>query len=120
MKSRLRELRKTLGLTQKKFAEPLNLTGNGIANYEQGARPLTDRSISDICRVYGVSESWLRTGEGQMFDVGNSVDTELTALVAQLINSDDTWLKACVVKFLKLPPQSREVFKSFLSDLPRE
>lgn len=120
MKDRLKKLRKTLGLNQKKFAEPLNLSGSGIANYEQGIRPLTDRSISDICRVYGVSEQWLRTGEGEMFEVGSNIDTELTALVAQLINSDDTWLKACVVKFLKLPPQSREVFKSFLSDLPRE
>ena len=117
MKERLKILRKTLGLSQKAFGEPLHLSGNGISNYEQGARPLTDRTISDICRVYNVSETWLRSGMGEMLTEGTSIDAELSALVAELINSDDEWLKNCIVRFLKLSPQSKEAFKSFLSEL---
>lgn len=117
MKERLKQLRKALGLNQGQFGEPLHLTGSGISNYEQGLRPLTDRTIADICRVYTVNEDWLRTGEGEMFSSVSNLDVELTGLVAELINSDDTWLKNCIVRFLKLSPQSREIFKSFLSDI---
>lgn len=117
MKERLKQLRKVLGLNQKAFGEPLHLSGNGISNYEQGARPLTDRTIADICRVYNVNEEWLREGNGEMFAAGDSVDSELSRLVAELINSDDYWLKNCIVKFLKLSPQSKETLKTFINDL---
>lgn len=117
MKERLKQLRKVLDLNQKSFGEPLHLSGNGISNYEQGARPLTDRTIADICRVYNVNEEWLRTGNGEMFSSGSNIDDELSSLVADLINSDDEWLKNCIVRFLKLSPQSRNAFKSFLSDI---
>ena len=117
MKERLIELRKCLGLTQKAFAEPLNVTHAAISSYEKGINAMTDRIISDICRVYNVSEIWLRTGEGQMFVSGNNVDAELSRLVAELINSDDDWLKNCIVKFLKLSPQSKEALKAFINEL---
>ncbi len=117
MKERLKELRKMLGLNQKSFGEPLNLTGSGIANYEQGLRRITDRTIADICRVYNVNEEWLRNGTGEMFSSGDSIDAELASLIAELINSDDEWLKNCIVRFLKLPPQSREIFKNFINDI---
>ena len=117
IKERLVLLRKTLGLSQKNFGEPLNISRSTVGNYELGERILTDRTISDICRVYGVNEGWLRNGEGEMFASGKSIDSELTALVAELVNSDDDWLKQCVVKFLKLSPQSREALKSFINDI---
>lgn len=117
MKERLKQLRKVLGLNQKAFGEPLHLSGNGISNYEQGARPLTDRTIADICRVYSVNEEWLRNGNGEMFASGKSLDAELSALVAELINSDDEWMKQCIVKFLKLSPQSKEALRAFINEL---
>ena len=51
MKDRLVLLRKSLGLSQKAFGEPLNLSRSTVGNYELGERILTDRTISDICRV---------------------------------------------------------------------
>lgn len=117
MKYRLIELRKSLGLSQKAFGEPLNISRSTIGNYELGERMLTDRTISDICRVYNVNEEWLRYGTGEMLSSGTNLDAELTSLVADLVNSDDEWLKNCIVHFLKLSPQSREVFKTFLSDI---
>lgn len=117
MRERLIELRKNLGLNQEAFGAPLNLTRSAISNYEKGLRRLTDRTISDICRVYGVNEEWLRNGTGEMLNSGTSIDAELSALIADLIKSDDEWLKNCIVRFLKLSPQTREVFKNFLSDI---
>ena len=117
MKDRLMELRKTLKLNQEAFGAPLNLSRAAIGSYEQGTRTMTDRTISDICRVYNVNEIWLRTGEGDMFSDGTNLDAELIALVGELVKSDDEWLKGAIVKFLKLSPQSKEMFKNFLSDL---
>lgn len=71
MKERLKQLRKVLGLNQKEFAEPLNVSHAAVSSYEKGIRSLTDRTISDICRVYNVNETWLRTGIGEMFDISD-------------------------------------------------
>lgn len=117
MEERLIKLRKSLGLSQEAFSKPLNLSRTAVASYEKGHRPLTYRTISDICRVYGVNEEWLRTGNGKMLKDESSLDTELSVLVAELINSNDEWLKNCVVKFLKLSPQSKETFKKFLEEI---
>ena len=64
---RLRSLRKELNLTQQQFAEALSLKQNTIASYEIGRSEPSDRTISDICRVYNVNKEWLLNGEGEMF-----------------------------------------------------
>lgn len=113
MENRLIELRKKLGLNQEAFGKPLNLSRAAIGSYEQGTRTMTDRTIADICRVYNVNEEWLKNGFGEMFDSGTSIDIELSALIGELINSDDDWIKTCIVQFLKLSPQSKEALKDF-------
>lgn len=67
MKNRLRLLRKTLKLTQEEFASRIGIKRNSYANYEIGRNKPIDAVIFSICREYRVSETWLRTGEGEMF-----------------------------------------------------
>jgi transcriptional regulator with XRE-family HTH domain len=64
---RIRRLRKCLGLTQKDFAEKIHLKGNAISMLEQGRCALTEQNIRLMRLAFGVSEVWLRTGEGEMF-----------------------------------------------------
>ena len=64
---RVRELRKALNLTLEKFCEPLGVGKTAISNIENGNRNLTNQMIISICREYSVNETWLRTGEGEMF-----------------------------------------------------
>lgn len=63
MVSRIIDLRKSLNLTQSEFADRLGLSRNYIWMLENGERTPSDRTISDICREFGVREEWLRTGE---------------------------------------------------------
>lgn len=64
MKDRIRELRKDyLQMTQQAFAERLGFSQNFIWQIEKGERTPSDRTVSDICREFGVREEWLRTGE---------------------------------------------------------
>ena len=68
---RVRELRKTLGLTLEKFGERLGVKKNAISAIENGRNSLTDQMTKAICREFGVDYIWLTTGEGEMF-----VDTD--------------------------------------------
>lgn len=67
MQNRIKQIRKHLGITQAEFASMLGLTKNFISLLETGDRTPSDRTIIDICGKFGVSETWLRTGEGEPF-----------------------------------------------------
>lgn len=63
---RLRSLIDALGITKTKFAEDLHVSSAFVSMLCSGKSLPSDRTIADICREYGVSETWLRTGEGEM------------------------------------------------------
>ena len=50
-----------------KAAELLNVSAAFISQLCSGQRTPSDRTISDICRVFHVDETWLREGVGQMY-----------------------------------------------------
>ena len=52
-------------ITRTKFAEALHLSQPYVSGICTGARQPSDRTILDICRVYGVSELWLREGHAR-------------------------------------------------------
>lgn len=67
MGERIKQIRKYFGLTQLEFSKKLLLSRNHIAQVETGKGAFSDRTISDICREFKVSEEWLRYGIGEMF-----------------------------------------------------
>ena len=64
---RLRQLRAYTGLKQADFSKQIGMAGNSYSQIETGTTPLKDRHISLICLKFGVNETWLRAGEGEMF-----------------------------------------------------
>lgn len=121
MKERMRQLRKYQGLTQAQFGEKLNIKASTIGSYEKGDRTITERAIADIVRVYGVNETWLRTGEGEMFPVpAHSSGDEFAAYAEKLLASNaevDTWTKNIIVRWCKLTPERQKIFIHVLYDL---
>lgn len=67
MKSRIKAVRKSASLTQVQFGEKIGVKGNTVTGYETGLRTPTDAVVKAICREFNVNETWLRTGEGEMF-----------------------------------------------------
>ena len=63
---RIFQIRNGEKLSQAGFAQKLNLSQNFVWMVENGRREPSDRTIADICRVFGVDEVWLRTGVGEM------------------------------------------------------
>lgn len=64
---RIKEIRKTLGLTLEKFGEKLGVTKTAISRIEKNERNLTEQMTKAICREFSVDYIWLTTGEGEMF-----------------------------------------------------
>lgn len=64
---RVKTLRKELGLTLEKFANPIGIHRGSLSAIENDKSGMSDRTLLAICREYGVSEEWLRDGVGAMF-----------------------------------------------------
>lgn len=117
MYKRLATVRKDLELTQAEFGEKLNLTRSTIANIETGHRDLTERTIADVCRVFNVNETWLRTGDGPMYRPPMTVDNMLMAEIGKLIGSadeDDEFIKNYILEYLKLSKEAKKEVKEFI------
>lgn len=68
---RIKEVRKSLGLTLEKFGERIGLKKSAVSLIENEKNSVTDANVKAICREFGVDYIWLTTGEGEMF-----VDTD--------------------------------------------
>lgn len=120
MRERFKILRKDTGLTQKDFAARVGLSQNFIAQIESGSKVPSDRTVSDICRIFHVNEDWLRTGEGDMYDLP---ENRTAAIVSDLLE-DDSPMNRLILNVLEryqlLDPVSREVIDRFIDSLLEE
>ena len=103
-------------MSQEEFGKKIGLTRFTISNLESGKRNITERVIADICREYRVNESWLRTGEGEMF---REDDASILGELVSKYDLDDLD-RRIVESYLKLPPAHRAVFKRFIAGLAVE
>jgi transcriptional regulator with XRE-family HTH domain len=76
MNKRLKEVRKALKINQSAFASKLGMAQSGYSQIETGENALTEQNIKLICFVYRVNETWLRTGEGDMFVSESKANSE--------------------------------------------
>ena len=101
-------------LTKTAFANSINISQPYLSQICSGQREPSDRTISDICRVYGVNEIWLKTGVGEM-KLPMPLDQQLAQIFADVQVSDDE--RARLVKaFASLPPEAYpQLYKWFLT-----
>lgn len=81
--TRLKQLRESLNLTQAEFSHAIHMAPATISMIEAGKRTFTDRMIHILNMEFGVSEDWLRTGNGEMFP-SHPEDEELIETYALL------------------------------------
>lgn len=111
MNERIRELRKALNITQQELADKLSLKRNTIATYEMGKATPSDRTISDICREYNVSEEWLRDGTGEMF-IPVTRDEEIEIFIGNVLKDEpDNFKKRLISVLAKLSEHEWEVLE---------
>ena len=83
---RIRFLRKDhLNLTLKEMSEKLNVSLSNLGNIETGKINATPRFLADISREFGVNQTWLETGDGEMFRTP-SIDEEIAEFVGKAMS----------------------------------
>ena len=85
----------TCGGNRSEFARRLNITPAYAAQIYAGARTPSDRTISDICRIFAIREEWLRTGTGEM-QPPMTKEEEIAQLVNGAINGSSEFKRAVI------------------------
>lgn len=110
---RIRKVRKVLDLTQQEFADKIGSKRNTVATYEMGRTEPSAAVITLICRTFDISETWLRTGEGEMLLAKPTAALDALAVEHSLSNSDYILIE----KFLALKPESRKTITDFMMEV---
>ena len=115
MNLRIRELRKTLGLTLDKFGEPLGVTKTAISRLENGVNGITDQMVKSICREYNVNEEWLVNGTGEIFSEVDRED-QIMRWAASVLKEDSSSFRK---RFVAMLSSLREEDWIFLEEKAR-
>lgn len=99
IKERIKEIRKYNGESQDLFSSKLNLSRTFVCLLENGDREPSDRTLSDICRVYQVNESWLRTGEGEMLRPLDR-EGEIAKITNTMLDEEEPSIKNALIKLV--------------------
>lgn len=118
MNDRLRKARIAVGLSQEEFGYRIGIKSRGhISALESGARNISDRIISDVCREFEIDENWLRFGGSEKVKFADSATFSLDEFAKQ---HDATELELNIMKaYFELDPDLRgklvEHFRSKLT-----
>ena len=120
MKDRIRKVREANGLSLTRFADALKTSVAAISRYESGERIPSDAVVNLICRTFGISYAWLKTGEGPMEDpvvddavadkilnTYQSMPDRLRMLVDALVEMDPEWWKTLDAAFAEIERRKR-------------
>lgn len=113
MNSRIKSLRKALGLTQESFGARISVKGNTVAQWESGRNDPSESSIKFMCQVFKINEDWLKYGVGDMFLSAPSSALEKLAEDYHLDHAS----YVAVEKFITLSPEMRAGIISYFANV---
>lgn len=122
---RIKELRKSLGLSQEEFGQTLGVSRDVIGNieYDRLKRPEQKEPIYKlICEKFNVNEAWLRTGEGNRFK-NTPPENEIATAIYNVLEDVDcnntiyTLAKEFLLKYEKLDIKSQKVIENYVDDV---
>lgn len=115
MSERISEVVNLSGLNKTVFAEKINVSQSLVSLICSGKANPSDRTISDICRVFGVNEIWLRTGDGEML-TKKTREEELAEIFTRLQYNDDA--KSQLIRAIaRMPDDAFPAFAAFVTQL---
>lgn len=90
------------GGNRSKFARAIGITPAFAAQLYDGTRIPSDRTISDICREFGVNRAWLEIGEGEPF-ISLGKKEELKAIFSDVLSGRVSDKNAFIEAVAQLP-----------------
>lgn len=119
MGNRLSALIKYLGLTKTAFAAKINLSQPFVSDLCNDKSVPSDRTILDICRRFDVSESWLRTGEGDMFILKNR-DQEISEFLGDLMKGEPDFRHRFISVMARLNEEEWKMIEEKIREIAAE
>ena len=114
MNTRIKKIREALNLTQDAFGKRIGSARNTIANYETGNRTPSNAVFTSICKEFNVNETWLRTGEGEMF-LQKSMEEELIEFTRDLlVGEKDNFKNRLISALAKLSEEQWDLLESVI------
>lgn len=96
---RFKHLRQSLKIKQQDFAKELAISQGHASDIENGRKAVSDRIVEILVLKYNVSESWLRTGEGEMFTPLSRSET-IAHFAGELMKEEDGSFRRQLVEVL--------------------
>ena len=116
---RIDALIKALGMKKTEFAKKLNLSQPFVSELCSGRSCPSDRTISDICREFDVNETWLRTGEGEMF-IEKSREEEIAAFIGNILKGEPDFRRRLVSVLARLSVEEWQMLERMAKQLNEE
>lgn len=116
MNQRIKAIRSALGMNQTEFGERIGVKQTTIAGYENGSRTPSDAVILSISREFEISETWLRTGDGEMF-IRPDPDDEIDRILAQISASDDELIRRIIRAYWRLDEKEKAAISKLIDGL---
>jgi transcriptional regulator with XRE-family HTH domain len=123
MKDRITLVIKEKKITKTEFAKRLNVSQAFVSQMCSGVARPSDRTISDICREFGVDKIWLETGAGEPFKPVDR-DEQIAAILGHAISHNDTARDRLIRAFSQLPDEmfdhAEKILEEIVANLQKE
>lgn len=111
LNQRIKEVRKNLKLSQEEFGNRLGVTRGAITNIEYNKIEPKPLFVELICNTFNVNEHWLKTGEGEMFEILSKEDAIAEFIGSVLREKDDTFKKRYIQMLSRLDEKGWEALR---------
>ncbi len=113
---RFKEVRTYLKMKQGDFAKEIKTTQGHVSDIENKRKNVSDRVVEIICLKYGISEKWIRTGEGEM-KIEDCKDNRYLSNVGKLQRADDETIMRWVNAIAETDPKVLKQIEEFMKKL---
>lgn len=113
MKNRISYIVDISGLTKTAFAKRINVSQGLVSQMCSGITSPSERTLSDICREFGVDPIWLRTGEGEPF-LPVTREDRITEILSKAIDGPSTALDRLIRALARLPDDAFPLIEEYI------
>ncbi len=106
-------------LSKTDFAAKINVSQQYVSKLSKDGVP-SERTLLDICREFKIKETWLRTGEGEMF-VPISRSQEIADFVGDVLKGEaDTFKRRFVAMLARLDEDDWAVLEKMVEEMKKD
>lgn len=112
---RIKEVRRAVNLTLEKFGERIGMKKSSLSQVENGTNSVSNQLRNAVCREFNVSETWLRTGEGEMFRERSTEDILMEFAKDVSYEGDESFKKRFITAIAQMDDEGWSHFEKWLT-----